>query len=595
MPFDNVLGFLGLLGLIPLIILYLIKPKPKEIKIPTLMFMVREKESKLKSLIKKMLFDPLFLLQVLIIILISASMAKPYCIAEKIAGSENVAIVLDVSASMQAKDVLPSRFDKAIEIAKNVVSKSGKVSIILAAKHPAVLVEKGDPKAALALLDSVGPLDTPTNLVDAMELARSIVEKDGRIVVVSDFVAKGDILLEKKLVNANNIMVDFAKVGNNGKNVGIVDLKRIGSTVYVTLRNYDEDNRNVVLKVLNNNAEVLKVDESVQPKSSYVFILENLPLGRNVIEIESNLRDDFPTDNQAYIYIKKSKYKVLVLCEKKDSHIRKALLATNLVTIEESYLPIIPNLNDYDIVLVENVSIDLFPPGSFDDIAKFVKNGGNLIVASNNFELLKNLESILPVTVNNKVEEGVVTRAIVNEITKDVEFNFKTTYLTATPKNGSITIAKAESPVISIWTIGKGKAIYYGISENSSFYQKTSYPIFWLKIVEWLESSKIGDSYKTGEVIKLGGVNVEYDSKKFNTDTLLFEKTGFYKIGGEIVSVNLLDPLESDISNSVIAKTQFSFEEKKKEVKEDLTDLLIVSVILLVIGEIAYLKWRGDI
>lgn len=255
----------------------------------------------------------------------------------------------------------------------------------------------------------------------------------------------------------------------------------------------------------------------------------------------------------------------MALCEKKESHIRQALLATNLVTIDESFLPIIPNLNNYDIVLIENASVGSFPPGAFEEIVKFVESGGNLIVASNNFKLLKNLEKVLPVTVENEVKEGVVAKAIVNEITRDVEFNFKSNYLTTIAKNGSITLAKAENPRISVWAIGKGKVVYYGIDENSNFYQKTSYPIFWLKVIGWLEESEIGDSYKTGEIIKFGrSVSVEYNSKKSNTDTILFEKAGFYKINEEFVAVNLLDPFESDISNSVVVKTQFSFEKKQE-------------------------------
>jgi len=400
MPFDNIVGLLGLLSLVPLIVLYLIKPKPKEIRIPTLMFMIREKESRLKFLIKKMVFDPLFLIQLLILILISISMAKPYYISEKIAGSENVAIVLDASASMQAEDVKPSRFYKAVEIAKDVASKSGKVSIVLAGEHPAVLLQHSDSNTATTLLDSIKPFDTPTNLVDAMELVRSIVGNESRIIVISDFVVKGDIFLEKKLANEDNIIVDFVKVGGDGKNIGIVDLSKVGNTVYVTVRNYDEKAKNVVLKVLNNNVEVLKVDRPIEPKYSHLFILENLPLGKNIIKIEC--KDDFFLDNQAYIYIEKSKYRVLVLCEKKESYIRQALLATNLVTIDESFLPIIPSLNNYDIVLVENASINSFPPGAFEDLIRFVVNGGNLIVASNNFELLKSLEKVLPITVERK-------------------------------------------------------------------------------------------------------------------------------------------------------------------------------------------------
>ncbi|MCD4800499.1 MAG: BatA domain-containing protein, partial [Methanococcoides sp.] len=47
MPFANILGLAALASIIPLIILYLLRPKPLELKIPSLMFlMLAEKKKK---------------------------------------------------------------------------------------------------------------------------------------------------------------------------------------------------------------------------------------------------------------------------------------------------------------------------------------------------------------------------------------------------------------------------------------------------------------------------------------------------------------------------------------------------------------------
>ena len=107
----NSIGLLALGFLIPLIIIYLIKPQPKKISIPSLMFLTQQyKKSKTQSFLRKILKDPLFVLQLLVLLFLIFSLTDPWYDTTKIISTENTILVLDISASMQAQD----RFEKAI-------------------------------------------------------------------------------------------------------------------------------------------------------------------------------------------------------------------------------------------------------------------------------------------------------------------------------------------------------------------------------------------------------------------------------------------------------------------------------------------------
>ena len=72
--FGNTLGWLAFLSLIPLIIIYLIKPKPTKLKVPSLMFfMKRTNTSTAQSLFRRFQNDLLFLIQLLVLLLLAFS------------------------------------------------------------------------------------------------------------------------------------------------------------------------------------------------------------------------------------------------------------------------------------------------------------------------------------------------------------------------------------------------------------------------------------------------------------------------------------------------------------------------------------------
>lgn len=137
----------GLLLVIPIILIYLLKPKPRHIKFPTIMFMTRMgKDRRFRLFPKGFIKDPLLLIQILVVCLLVFAIANPFFIspAEKRPGGA-IVLVMDSSASMQSTDVRPSRFSKAKELAKKIIDDSdpeSSFSIIMTENIPVVVLKK---------------------------------------------------------------------------------------------------------------------------------------------------------------------------------------------------------------------------------------------------------------------------------------------------------------------------------------------------------------------------------------------------------------------------------------------------------------------
>ena len=240
LPFHRPIGLLALIAVAVFVILYLRRPKPQDKIIPSLMFIMQDnKRSRQYSFLQKLMTNLLFLLQLLSILGLAAVAAAPYMKLNYDVTLENTVIILDVSASMQAKENGVSRFDKALEQAKK--SLSGRNSIIMAEATPLIALEGESTEVALQVLAKIKPRATSTNLGDALLLAKDILgDSPGRIIVFSDFLpTEGpDIEVVRTAISADDKLVDFADVSNNAKNAGITRLEvgKYTTKVYIKSR-----------------------------------------------------------------------------------------------------------------------------------------------------------------------------------------------------------------------------------------------------------------------------------------------------------------------------------------------------------------------
>ncbi|MCZ7392630.1 MAG: BatA domain-containing protein, partial [Candidatus Methanoperedens sp.] len=138
--FANEVGLYALLSIIPLIIIYLLRPRPKKLKIPSLMFLFDLEKKKRLNIFRKFLKDPLFLIQLLVLILVSLAVAAPFIMANEEAGGGSTVIILDASGSMQAKTASGNtKFESAVDEAQKFLS--AKNTIILAESVPLMVMQ----------------------------------------------------------------------------------------------------------------------------------------------------------------------------------------------------------------------------------------------------------------------------------------------------------------------------------------------------------------------------------------------------------------------------------------------------------------------
>jgi len=245
------------LSVIPLIIVYLLKPKAKDISIPSVMFItqITEKQKKIARTIRKIIKDPLFLIQLLILILLILAIASPYNEERTEIRGGHTILILDGSASMQAGD----RFDESIKLAGEHLTARN--SIILAKNTPVLALHSGDLDAARDVLKDLPRTATTADLYQAILLSSAMLtDGKGGIVVISDFAnwEGEDPNVAKKLAEADGIDVSFVSVSGGRNDIAITGgwlsdgmEARAGQGKYTCIiKNYMDSPVNVKIDVL---------------------------------------------------------------------------------------------------------------------------------------------------------------------------------------------------------------------------------------------------------------------------------------------------------------------------------------------------------
>ncbi|MBM3309781.1 MAG: VWA domain-containing protein, partial [Candidatus Altiarchaeales archaeon] len=589
----NPIALATALLIIPVILLYLLKPKPKIVKFPTVMFIKRIEETKrFSSLLNKFIRDPLLLIQMLMIILLAMAIANPYAIMEKQSmEDEAIAIVLDSSASMQSTDVNPNRFAAAVGKARDIVKNTGegsKVSLILAENIPITVLENGGPKKALEVLDKVMCSDTTTNTPDALMLAKDLLSQSKlkkKVYLLSDFsTTEGDLTANRRILALNGISVYFIKTNEEGNNLALVDMEARRASMnknsmYLTytINNYDNVEHEVTHKVYVNNMLVSMQTTMLKPESDELFYLNaSITQDRQVVKVELLGGGMLALDDTAYSVIPQMKtYKTMLLSlENRDKFVAYAIdsqLNNRLRVVEP---PVIPSLGDFDCIVIGNIKKNSILPGTFRDIKNSVSSGKSMIVLASPDAVSiddPNFQELMPVKLMERVGFEKNARVVSNhEILNDVSLEniVLRKYYNAKKKENATVIAETEgSPLIAYWSYGRGKVAYVGINpanEWSNFQYSSSFPIFWSQLIEYVntgeEITKTLNT-KTGNYLVLerevGVTNPNGETTK--TKSLFLDKQGVYTVKTEdsevLITANLINEDESDI------KTSFQSEE----------------------------------
>ena len=140
----------------------------------------------------------LLLLQLLILAALVLALARPFFPVSSVISGSTV-VLLDGSASMQATDVAPSRFEAAkVEVAGliNDLGGDNQMTLIHVGHTPTVLASATNDKTVLRrALETAQPTTATPNWEAALALAAGAAQgfRDGRVVIVSDGGLPGDL------------------------------------------------------------------------------------------------------------------------------------------------------------------------------------------------------------------------------------------------------------------------------------------------------------------------------------------------------------------------------------------------------------------
>jgi hypothetical protein len=581
MPFTAPLALLGLLSAIPLIILYMIRPRPKDQPFPSTAF-IKEGDAKPTAALNRLITDPLFWIQLLVIIFLVIAAAGPFTEARGTQGAHLV-VVFDLSASMEA-----SR-DAALEIVERYSQGLDRISIVLAENIPVVALREGNRVQAISTLDSLSPRAVQADLSAAMTAGRGLLGAEGgSILVVSDFASwiGDDPEVTRGLIEGGGTRVVFVDSGGAGDNVGIVGgwIVDYGGSLNYTchIRNYGRT-RTVPITIQGPGGTITTA-RTIDAGGDHYLTLDAFP-GVTVVTLEVD--DAISADNRAYVYAPEiGVRRVLYLGD--EGPVLAAL--RSIPTVEVSFSG---DYSGFDMVVTER-------GGSDGQLNRYIYDGGRVVyVPSNGSASPEYLSVRIAGQVNESAPLWTRNQVFAGEVNFD-EVGVRS-YLLATPRKGSVTVVEANGvPIISYWRLGSGTSVYMGLpQEGSDFYSRPEYPIFWYGMTNWLTDAPDASesNRKTGEIIILGEMtSVDSPGGRVTTDLLHLDQVGIYRFQGRTIVANMYDPIESNLLNpkTLNLGTFAPGEAAEKLIRKDLSPWLVIIAAALIALELLILRRRRE-
>ena len=374
MSFLSPLAFALVTLTLPLVLLYFLKVRRRERRVPSLFLWdpsLRDREA--SAFFQRLQRDPLLILQILALVALSLALARP-AVTLMGDGARKVVVVLDTSASMKARDVSPSRFDVARAEATQLVgrlSEGAEVMVIETGVQPKVAAALGrDRQLALAAIGQAQARDLPNRLVEAVRAARALVGADPRaeIHVFTD----GAFSLSHAEALADP-RIHWVGVGRRSWNVGITSLairrSYFGSSDYqafVALVNYSPEPQTFTFALELDGRKIAEKDVTLEPSVRRSVVLPFSHSGGGIITARLQIDDDLAVDDVAYAVLPPPRKINVLLVSPGNLFLEKVLRTDPQVSLEirtpDQYQG---GMAEADVVILDSVTPLRAGPGRF--------------------------------------------------------------------------------------------------------------------------------------------------------------------------------------------------------------------------------------
>ena len=251
---------------------------------------------------QRLRFSWLLLLQLLVAAVLVAAAVQP-----ALSASANLAphtiVLIDASASMQAKDVEPSRLDEAKRQVGAMIDQLGPQDrmTLIAVQSTARIVGSGsgDHDALQRALNAIAPANGPADLSAALSLASGIVRagEESRAYLFSDGILEP---LRTSFANGLPFPIEYRRVGVSGENVGLTSLVvRAGTqsrAAYLRVHNFGQQPRSFTLE-WRSDAGLIDVRSVSLAAGQAQDLALPVPDAANTVSARIEAKDNFGLDD----------------------------------------------------------------------------------------------------------------------------------------------------------------------------------------------------------------------------------------------------------------------------------------------------------
>ena len=310
MRFDNPTGLVALAAVAVLVLLVLRDRRRRTIPVGTLFLWQRVPSPPRDR--RHFRPDPLFFVQLALVLALVAAYVRPVREdAEPPPVGSALVLVLDVSASMQTSESAGTRFEiarrRALARAAEV-APADEVLLVTAGVRPHVTLPWTSDRASIrAALEALAPIDTPTDLAPALELARGLAgERPGaRVAVFTDLPPESGGLTPE-----TRARLDYVQIGSTDDNVGIAGVLvttppfrgPADTTATVDVRNYARVTHEAVLEARVAGLPWARRALTIAPRTTEHVLLARPPAS-GLVDLRLVVDDAFAVDDRASAWI----------------------------------------------------------------------------------------------------------------------------------------------------------------------------------------------------------------------------------------------------------------------------------------------------
>jgi hypothetical protein len=590
------LGLVALLAVVPLVVLYLVRPDPTRIRLPTLEFLSASEETATdRPALSRLRRNLLLLLQLFVLVLVALALASPYVTVLGNTQVEETVVVLDDSASMTVTDAgARARFDAARAVARE--ERAQTTSLVTTSPAPQVLVQRAGEDDYLAALRDVSATDASGDLAGAISQAAAVADEDARILVVSDFAGDDAWRQAIETARGRGYTVDVRQVGGGVQNVGIVDAQYGRTDVTVSVKSYaDREVQRTV--ALGSQRERLTLQPGDMATATF-----GVPPGDSEVRLSPG--DAFPVDDRLHLAgPDRSRIRVLLVTNGESRFVRTALEVLDEVELTVTRPPTSIS-EEYDVVVFADVDADRLLRSTTEQATDLVRDGGGaIVVAQEDLDGVR-YDSLLAVEPTGSAQNPTV-RVQDDPLTAGIRFPPPDAYVTAEPKQGTRTlIAADDSPLLARGTLGQGRLLYYGyLADASEFQFNYQYPVLWKRLVyDAAGRDALAETNRpTGtRVVVPNGTEVRApdEDRSVVSGRVTLHDAGHYRVGDRRVAASLVSEPESNVSAPALSTGEDGVVQPREEQVPrplDLSPAMALGALAFVFGEMALLRYRGDL